>query len=372
MSSPTTATPAVVYCEDGLSRATGKTAHGLLRFTQRYDVVAVVDSTHAGRAVADVVYGARSSAPIVESLERALQLSAMAPTHLVIGLAPDGGLLTAHARNTVIEAIRAGLNVVAGLHSFLNDDAELSRLADARGVSLHDVRRPPNRNELHAFDGRIEEVKAFRVAVLGTDSAVGKRTTARLLVEALQRAGFSAQMLGTGQTAWLEGWPYGIVLDALVNDFVAGEIEHAIWRCDQETNPDVIVIEGQGSLMNPAYPGGSEILAAGRPHVVVLQHAPARRDYDGFCGFRIQPLARQVAAIELIGGRPVVAIAVNHQGLELDQIVPTCRALESVIGVPACDPLVEGIERVLAAVVTAMPSRARATREQPRTTARNP
>jgi uncharacterized NAD-dependent epimerase/dehydratase family protein len=122
--------------------------------------------------------------------------------------------------------------------------------------------------------------------VLGTDSAIGKRTTAWRLVEALDTAGISAALVGTGQTAWMQGVPHGIVLDSLINDFVSGEIEHAVCEAWQDGHPRVIVLEGQGSLMNPAYPGGFELLAAGRPEVVVMQHAPARKEYDGFPGSR--------------------------------------------------------------------------------------
>ena len=104
-----------------------------------------------------------------------------------------------------------------------------------------------------------------KIAILGTDSAIGKRTTAWMIVQALKIRISKAEMIGTGQTAWMQGAKYSIVLDSIVNDFVSGEIEHAIWAAWKDENPDVIVIEGQGSLMNPAYPGGLEILAAGRP-----------------------------------------------------------------------------------------------------------
>ncbi len=127
--------------------------------------------------------------------------------------------------------------------------------------------------------------------------------------------GHSAELIGTGQTAWMQGARYSIVLDSLINDFVAGEIEHAVCRAWNEQRPDVIVIEGQGSLMNPAYPGGFEIMAAGRPDVIVLQHAPARKEYDGFPGYPLHPLGQQIQAIEMISGKPVVAITVNHENL---------------------------------------------------------
>ncbi|HXV77819.1 MAG TPA: DUF1611 domain-containing protein, partial [Candidatus Polarisedimenticolaceae bacterium] len=271
---------AVVYCDGAFGTTNGKTAHGLVRRSRRYAVGSVIDSRHAGRDAGELLDGKPAGIPIVATLEAALGRDR--PTHFVIGLAPDGGRLDPAARSAVCRAIDAGLNVDSGLHDFLCEDDEIAALARRRGVRLRDVRKPPPRAELHFFDGRkIGQVEALRVAVLGTDSAVGKRTTAWILVDALTDAGHPAEMIGTGQTAWLQGSRYGIVLDSLVNDFISGEIEHAIWSCWTERRPRVIVLEGQGSLMNPAYPGGMELLAAGRPHVVVLQHAPRRTHYDG-------------------------------------------------------------------------------------------
>jgi len=264
------------------------------------------------------------------------------PTHLIIGLAPDSSRLPPAGRLAVCEAIRAGLHIHSGLHDFLSEDAELAALAARHGVHLRDVRRPPPRELLHGFSGEIATVQALRVAMLGTDSAVGKRTTAWRIVEGLEAAGRSAQLIGTGQTAWLQGAEYGIVLDSLINDFVAGELEHAVVRAWRECRPEVLVIEGQGSLMNPAYPGGLEILAATRPDVVVLQHAPARGEYDGFPGYRIQPITTQIEALELVGGRPVVAITVNHEDLEPAQIPQACARLRADTGLPAVDVLREG------------------------------
>ncbi|MBU1072461.1 NAD-dependent epimerase/dehydratase family protein, partial [bacterium] len=207
---------------------------------------------------------------------------------------------------------------------------------------IRDVRRTPPRSELHFFDGRIDEVAAFRVAILGTDSAVGKRTTAWLLVDAWREAGRRAELVGTGQTAWLQGARRAIILDSLINDFVAGEIEHAVWSCWRESDAEAIVLEGQGSLMNPAYPGGFELLAAGRPQAVVMQHAPARREYDGFPGFAMHDLPTQIRAVELISGRPVVAVTVNHEGLEAAGIPAACAAITGQTGLPAFDVLADG------------------------------
>lgn len=229
-----------------------------------------------------------------------------------------------------------------GLHDYLSEDPELARLAAEKGVLLRDIRKPPHRKHLHFFSGKIEEVLALKIAVLGTDSAVGKRTTAWKIVQEFNGAGCKAEMIGTGQTAWMQGSKYGIILDSLINDFVSGEIEHAIWKAWDEARPDVIVIEGQGSLMNPAYPGGFEILAAGRPDVVILQHAPARRTYDGFSDYPMHPLARQIQVIELLSGRPVVAVTVNHEDLPDEQIPIICDAIYKTIGLPAFDVLRDG------------------------------
>jgi len=215
-------------------------------------------------------------------------------------------------------------------------------------VVIRDIRKPPPRGELHFFSGLIEQVESLKIAVLGTDSAVGKRTTAWLIVDAFRRAGRRAELIGTGQTAWMQGARFGIVMDAMINDFVSGEIEHAVWRAWREAAPHVIVIEGQGSLMNPAYPGGFEILAAGRPDVIVLQHAPARREYDGFPGYPIHPLARQVRVIELLSGKQVVAVTLNHEDIADDRVPLVCDAVQKVIGLPTFDVLRDGADGLAA------------------------
>ena len=336
---------AVVYCEGMFNTPSGKTAHGLVRFTKRYHVMSVIDARHAGRDAGEVLDGKACGIPVVSTLEQALvsaQGLSKPLTHFVIGLAPDGGRLTDSARRAVLDAVSIGLHVDSGLHDYLSEDMEISSMAHEKGVTLRDVRKPPSRKHLHFFSGKIEEVSALTLAVLGTDSAVGKRTSAWIMVNGLRHDGISTEMIGTGQTAWMQGANYSIILDSLINDFVSGEIEHAVWRAWQNSRPEVIVLEGQGSLMNPAYPGGFEILAAGRPDIVVLQHAPARKEYDGFPGYPIQPLARQIEAIQIISGKPVAAITVNHEGLKREQIPWVCDAIEQVSGLPTFDLLEEG------------------------------
>jgi uncharacterized NAD-dependent epimerase/dehydratase family protein len=336
---------AIVYCEGAFKTPNGKTAHGLVRFTKRYRVLSVVDSRHADRDAGDVLDGKANRIPIFGSLEQAIKVAeshARPATHFVVGLAPDGGRLASKARQDAHNAVSYGLNVDCGLHDYLSEDPEMMRLAAQYGVKIRDIRKPPQIQKLHFFSGKIEKVKALKIAVLGTDSAIGKRTTAWLIVNGMKDLGLNAEMIGTGQTAWMQGVKYGIIMDALVNDFVAGEIEHVVWTAWKEEKPDIIVIEGQGSLMNPAYPGGFEILAAGRPDIIILQHAPSRLEYDGFPGYPIQPLTKQIQVIELLSGKPVVAVTINHEGLSNDQIPSIFDAIQKEVGLPAFDVLRDG------------------------------
>jgi uncharacterized NAD-dependent epimerase/dehydratase family protein len=189
---------AIVYCEGAFNTTNGKTAHGLVRRSERYDVVCVIDSGWAGQDAGQVLDGRPGGIPLVEDLTAALALATEGgggATHFVIGLAPDGGRLPASARAAVQAALEAGLHVDSGLHDFLGDDPELTALAAAHGAVIRDVRRTPPRTELHFFDGRINEVEAFKVAVLGTDSAVGKRTTAWLMVDAWRAAGRKTELV---------------------------------------------------------------------------------------------------------------------------------------------------------------------------------
>ena len=347
---------ALIYAEGAFNTPNGKTAHGLVRFTERYQVLGVLDSRYAGADAGQVLDGRPNGIPVYRDLESALEtLGEGAVGYFVIGLAPDGGRLPDSARQAIGQALQHGMNVDSGLHDFLYKDPGLVRLAQQNGCTLRDIRRTPERETLHFFSGKIEKVRSLKVAVLGTDSAVGKRTTAWLLVHGFRDIGLKAEMVGTGQTAWLQGAKYSMVMDSCINDFVSGEIEHAVYEAWENEHPDLIVIEGQGSLMNPAYPGGFEILAAGRPDYVILQHAPRRMEYDGFPGYPIHPLSTQIQAIEMISGKKVIAITVNHEGMEADQIIPACRAIEEETGLPAFDVLAQGPEGLTELVKKLLP-----------------
>jgi len=341
---------AIVYCEGAYNTTNGKTAHGLVRFTKRYNILSVVDSKFAGQDAGEVIDGKPVNIPIHSKVDEAHKFSVSKgtpATHLVIGLAPDGGRLNDEARADIKKSINLGLNIDSGLHDFLSEDPELVKLAKKNNIKFRDIRKVPPRSQLHFFSGKIEQVKCLKIAILGTDSAIGKRTTAWILINALNNAGHRTEMIGTGQTSWMQGAKYVAIFDSIINDFVAGEIEHAVWSAWNDAKPDVIVIEGQGSLMNPAYPGGFEILAAGRPDIIILQHAPARKEYDGFPGYPIQPLRQQIQAIEIISGKPVVAITINHEHLELENVPTVCKQVENEVELPVFDVLLDDAEELV-------------------------
>lgn len=348
---------ALVYCDEFFDTIWGKTAHGLVRFTRRYEVVGLVDSKHTGEDAGMFLDGKPSGIRIYADIDSAVSVwkAAGKPiTHLVFGVATDGGRLTPKMRKDLLHALDLGLDVDCGMHYFLSDDPEMQAAAARSGATIRDIRKTPPRNELHSYTGRIRDVKSFRIALLGTDSSVGKRTTAWKLVDAFNARGISAEMIGTGQTAWLQGARYGVRMDALINDFVAGEIENAILEAWDHEKPHVMVIEGQGSLMNPLYPGGFEILSAGQPHAVVMQHAPLRVDYDGIPGTPLHPLKTQIQAVELLGGKPVVAITVNHEGMAPGEIDAQCEKVARETGLPVRDALVHDLGPIVDVLVAMM------------------
>jgi len=346
---------AVVYCEGAFNTPNGKTAHGLVRFTERYKICSVIDSRYRGSDSGMILDGRPNGIPIVQNFNEALIAATKSGDmirYFIMGIAPDGGRIPENALLPIVSAIKARISIVSGLHDFLTEDESLVELANSHNCELLDIRKPPGRSELHFFSGKIEKVSCPKIAILGSDSAIGKRTTAWLLVHAFRAAGKKVEMIGTGQTAWLQGAKYSIVLDSLINDFVSGEIEHVIHTAWKQEKPEFIILEGQGSLLNPAYPGGYELIAAGRPDYIVLQHAPRRKEYDGFPGYPIHDLKRQLEALQIISGKEVVAITVNHEGMAKEEIPGECRKITEETGLPAFDVLEFGAEELMEVILT--------------------
>ncbi|MGQ9468582.1 MAG: DUF1611 domain-containing protein [Nitrososphaerales archaeon] len=343
---------AIILAEGKFKSTDGKTAHGLVRYSKRYKIVSVIDSELSGKDAGEFLDGKPNGIRIYSSIKDALA-EHNADT-LIIGVATKGGILPNGYREPIKEAIKAGLNIVSGLHEFLSDDPEFKKLARENCVKIVDVRKIFYKRRIF-FTGRIDKVNSIKLAVLGTDACIGKRTTAILITEAFKNMGLKSVLIGTGQTAWMQGAKYCTVLDSVINDFVAGDIEHEIWRAYQREKPDIMVIEGQGSLVHPAFPGSFEIIAAGRPDAIILQHAPKRKCLDGFPQYSMPDLERVIKIIELISLKKVVAITLNHENMSMNEIEETVRNYEESYGVAVCDPLIHGVSKITNRIIELFP-----------------
>ncbi|MGC8663026.1 MAG: DUF1611 domain-containing protein [Thermoplasmata archaeon] len=338
---------AIILAEGVYGSTNGKTAHGLVRYSKRYEIVGVIDSEFSGMDAGYVLDGKTRNIPIFSNVEEALYLK---PDILIIGAATDGGYLPANYRPFILKAMLNGMNIVSGLHEFLSDDPEFSSMANIMGVQITDVRKMFLKKQ-EFFTGEIENVKAIKVAVLGTDSAIGKRTTTIMLTEALKDMGYSAIFVGTGQTGWMQGAEYCALIDAMINDFVAGGIESEVVRAWKDHHPDFILIEGQGGILHPAYPGGFEIIAAARPEAIVLQHAPKRLYYDGFEKYPIPDVKKFMDIIELLSGHSIVGITLNTEKMSDFEIPYYIQDYEEKYRVPVDAPLYSGVSKIGRAIL---------------------
>lgn len=339
---------ALVLTAGVLGESNAKTAHGLLRGPSRFRLLGVVDDRHAGRDAGEVVDGRRRRIPCFATLDAALAALPEPPDWLIVGVAFHGGRMPEAMRAVVLEGVRRGIGAVNGLHQLLADDPEIAAAAAASGARLHDIRRTPKFSELRFWTGEALELSAPRVAVLGTDCALGKRTTATFLLEGLRRRGLSTELVTTGQTGWLQGHRYGFILDATPNDFVTGELERAVVACAREAQPDLILLEGQSALRNPSGPCGAELLLAAGASGVVLQHAPGRTFFDGCeeLGVRIPPVEDEVELIERFGVR-VLGLALNGENLEGPALAAHAERLRRSLDLPVSCPLTDGGEPLL-------------------------
>ncbi|MES2731226.1 MAG: DUF1611 domain-containing protein [Bacteroidota bacterium] len=325
-----------------------KTAHGLVRGTDRYHIRAVIDPKNAGKEAGELLDGQPRGIPIFETVQAFLASGLEKVDFAIIGIATKGGVFPREMQPSVEAVLRAGISMVSGLHEYLGDIPELAALAHEHQVKIIDIRRPKHKSQLHFWTGDIDKVTCPRVAILGTDCNMGKRTTTRFLTEAANQAGLRAEMIFTGQTGWMQGGKYGFVFDATYNDFVSGEIEHAIVSCFEETQPDVIFIEGQSALRNPSGPCGSELLVSGGAKAVVLQHAPARKYYNGCEDVKVEipSLKSEIMLIRMYGAE-TLAITLNTADLDPTEALRYKLQYEDELGIPVLLPLEEGVDQII-------------------------
>jgi uncharacterized NAD-dependent epimerase/dehydratase family protein len=356
---PAALATAVVYCEANFGDIDGKTANGLVRHSERYRIVAVIDSRKAGLDSGLALGDKLNAIPICADLDAALRLTGSVPDYFIFGIAPSSGMLSTRERAIVLKAIGLGMDIVSGLHEFLADDPEFAAASAARGVVIRDVRKPRPTKELRVFSGRIAEVDCPRIAVLGTDCAIGKRTTATILTQALQASGLNAVMIGTGQTGLMQGARYGVALDAIPTQFCAGELEATIVEAYLAEDPDVIVIEGQGALSHPAYSTSSFILRGGCPHAVLLQHAPGRGHRCDFPSMAMPDPATEIQLIETFADTRVIGLTINHESMNDEQVTAAIARYEREMGLPVTDALSRSPDRLVDMVLSAFPGLAK-------------
>jgi uncharacterized NAD-dependent epimerase/dehydratase family protein len=338
---------AIILTQGLLTQHAAKTAHGLIRGTRRYHIVAVVDHLYAGKDAGTVLDGKPRGIPVVATVEEALAISPAPLNFCVIGIAPKGGKLPQEMKADIRSCILHGISIVSGLHDFISDMPDFQQLAAEHHIIITDIRKPRSRENLHFWTGKIFDVHAHTLAVLGTDTCLGKRTTARMLTDACQSAGIQTEMISTGQTGWMQDGRYGFVLDTIANDFVSGEMEHAICTCDEQAHPDLIVVEGQSSLRNPTGPCGAEFLMSGNIKEVILQHAPKRVYYGENPGWgRIPSVQSEIALIAMYGAS-VLAITLNTEGCTPGEAQEIASSMERELQVPVLLPLEDGVGRLV-------------------------
>ena len=310
---------AILYAEDGLSSPLGKTAHGLLRHSPRYRILSVVDSTYVRKTIS----AATGRVPVARSVTAAIK-SAVDAEVLVIGIAPTGLSRVRGVIAAARTALSAGLSVHNGLHIFLSEIPELAELSAKHHATIIDIRIPPNR-PLRMFSGAIASIAIPRLLVTGQDAAVGKRTACVRLAAYLAPR-INSCLIGTGQTAWLQAFSYGIRLDALPIDFVTGELEGAIVQAAKEQTPDLIIVEGQGSLLNPGYgPETLALIAAARPQAIVYVAAPGRNRFVDFPRYRLPDMEHEIRLLEALARAPVIGLVVHGNTKQRRAIMATRR-----------------------------------------------
>jgi uncharacterized NAD-dependent epimerase/dehydratase family protein len=349
---------AVVYSEAFFGTADGKTANGLVRHSEKYEIRAVIDSTRAGADAGAYLDEVPNGIPICADLADVIAVAGLVPDYFILGIAPLSGLLSQLQRGVVLDAMSRGMYVVNGLHEFLNDDLEFTAAAAAYGVLIDDVRRPRAKRDLRMFTGRIGEVTCPRIAVLGTGGAIGKRTTATILTRALNERGIKAVMVGTGQTGLIQGARYGVALDAAPCQFCSGEMEAAVLEAFESEHPDVIVIEGQGALSHPAYLSSTFTLRGARPDAVILQHTPARRMPGDFPEVPAPTPASEIALLRAFAGTPVIGLTINLEDMTDAEVSAAIilYELELELGIPATDALTRPAGRLADMVVSSFPA----------------
>jgi len=342
-----------IFAEGLFAKHTGKTAHGVIRYGTR-EVVAVIDSTCAGRTANEVEPFCLRPVPIVATLDEALERGAET---LLIGVAPPGGKLDPAWRPALLAALDAGLSLEAGLHTQLNADPELRDAAERHGATLRDLREAPL--DLTVPTGPYSRPDSVRVVhSVGSDTVIGKKVVTLELDRAAREKGLRSVYVPTGQTGVaIAGW--GIAVDHVISDYVAGAAERLV--LDGSERGDLLFVEGQGALFHPAYSGVTlGLLHGSAPDLLVLVHKPNATHNRNYPDLPIPPLNELIASYESVAARvrptKVAAIALNTSDLDEECARSAIAEAERETGLAADDVVRFGPDRVLQAVLAALDS----------------
>lgn len=338
----------VILTEGRTDPLTAKTANVLLRY-RGDDVVALLDSTQAGKS-AEELLGVGGETPVVGSLDEAFRVAgARRPDTLVIGIAPAGGRVPAEWRAVMLDALARGMAIVSGLHEFLSEDPEFVAAAKAGGVAIHDVRKN-NERDVATRQGIREE--CLRVLTVGQDCSVGKMVAALEVARGLQRRGVDAKFVATGQTGiMVEG--DGLPIDCVVSDFVNGACEKLV---RQNQHHEVLLVEGQATITHPRYSAVScGLLHGTNPHGMLFVYEVGRQTIRGMDHLPLPSLRSGIEAYERLAafGYPakVIAIAMNSRRVSAEEAEAERRRLREEFGLPVADPIRHGPDELVDAVV---------------------
>ena len=339
---------AVILANGLLKTDYAKTAHGLIRSTERYKILAVIDPKSAGLDAGVVTDNIHRNIPVFESVGALKNGLKERIDYAIVGVATKGGVIPQALMNDIADAIREGYSIVNGLHQYLSDSAELVKLSKTHGSQLLDIRKPKPVSALKFWTGEITKIETPVIAVLGTDCALGKRTTALFLRDIARNAGLNCEMIYTGQTGWLQGCNYGFIFDATINDFVSGELEFAILRCSRELSPDLIILEGQAALLNPSGPCGSEFIISGNAKGIILQHNPERKYYSGWEDLKLEisSISENIGLVKSLGAK-VLGLTLNTQDLSYKKAKQYQHEYEETLQIPVALPVEEGVDRLM-------------------------
>jgi len=347
---------AIIYCEGNFGSMDGKTANGLIRNSKKYLIVGVIDSTKANLDSGEFLEGEKNNIPIYASLENVMETVTPLPEQFIYGIAPANAVLKEEERKIFLKAMENGMDIINPLQEFLTEDEEFAKHARQYGVAIHDIRKPLPNKDLHIFSGRILDMPTPIIAILGTDSAVGKRTTCVILEAALEAKGYHVSFVATGQTGIIQGAKYGVAVDAMPLQFMIGELENEIMKAYENDRPDLIIVEGQGALSHPGYVSSCGILRGSRPDAVIVQHPPKRQQLGDFDFMKMPTLESEIDLIERFSDTKVIAVTLNHENMTDSEVDKVIDNYEEQLNIPATDVLLHGCDKLITSILEAFPA----------------